>query len=169
MLFNLSNFMSALIFSSFISDFSMSSMLHFCFSNLICSSRSSFIFFRLIHDCFGSVVATAVSILIILPSVNTIHFDTDNDIVFFEKINSFSFGVSNGTILIIHGFKDVTIGMWFGNIVMTQLSVGSVICLIFHSNIVFDGLDIFNFISIYYVLKYFYSLFYINNFFYQDL
>jgi hypothetical protein len=64
--------------------------------------------------------------------------------VFFEKINSFSETSLLGIILMIHGFKAVTIGACQGKTVTSQISVGNVICFISHSNIVLAGLEIFN-------------------------
>jgi len=53
-------------------------------------------------------------------------------------------GCFTGVILISHGFKDVTRGVWFGSMVIDQLSVGIDTFLISPSNIVFCVLEIFN-------------------------
>jgi hypothetical protein len=94
-------------------------------------------------------VATAVTTLTIFQSTKAIHLDMLRDIAFLEKINSFVDICFSGIIFIIHGFNEVTIGACHGKIVTSPISVGNVICLISHSNIVLAGLEIFNFIIIY--------------------
>jgi hypothetical protein len=49
----------------------------------------------------------------------------------------------------IPGFNAVTIGVCHGKTVTSPISVGNVICLISHSNIILAGLEIFNFIIVY--------------------
>jgi hypothetical protein len=44
----------------------------------------------------------------------------------------------------IPGFNAVTIGACHGKTVTSPISVGNVICLISHSNIILAGLEIFN-------------------------
>jgi hypothetical protein len=114
-------------------------------------SSSNFNFFvsNSFSDSFNNVVATAVTILTILPSTKVIHLETLIDIVFFVKINSFLDTWFLGIILIIPGFNAVTIGVCHGKTVTSPISVGKVICLISHSNIILAGLEIFNFMIVY--------------------
>jgi len=113
---------------------------------LISSSNLDFLSSRSFADSDSHVVAIAVTTLTILPSTKAIHFDTLREIVFLEKINSLVDTCFSGIIFIIHGFNAVTIGACHGNILTSPISVGKVICFISHSNIVFVGLEIFNFI-----------------------
>jgi len=136
--------MSAFIFSRSIIDFSISSKLHIFLSCFISSSNLYFLDSNSFSVSARDVVATAVTTLTIFPSTKAIHFETLKDIVFLEKIKSFSETSLVGTILIIPGFSAVTIGACHGKTVTSPISVGSVICLISHSNMVFAGLEIFN-------------------------
>jgi len=145
MCFILSSLISALIFSRLISDFSISSMLPFFLSSLIFSSMDLFMSCSVLLDSDVEVVATAVEILTVLPSTNIIPLETLKEIMFLEKTKlDISLGFSNGTIAMMPGFRIVTNGIWFGNIVIIPLSVGIVICLILPSYMVLDGLEIFS-------------------------